>query len=427
MSSAATPATTPPLGPRRVDDGRPTRRPRGRSFASIVLGRTAARTGAKLGLAWIVLLILMAVFAPLIANSHPLLMASADGTLSSPMLDHLTPADAGLFAAFVAGLVVLFTPLTISRRLLAVVGVGLGTLIIVGPGWQLIRGEPLLSRPALVVHDQYRESQANGDIKWAINAPIPYSPTDRLIDRGDTRQLEPSTTHLMGTEANGGDMASAMIHAARIALAVGLIATSISLVIGVTIGGLMGYFVGWVDLLGSRLLEIFSAIPVLYLLLTFAAFFPGDPELFPGVAVPRIYVMMAIIGLTGWVGYARFVRAEFLKLRKMDYVASAKTAGASVPAILFRHMLPNGVAPVLVEASFGIASAILAEAFLSFLGLGLLDQPSWGQLLSQALSDTGRFYWWIAMYPGLAIFLTVLALNLIGEAMRDAIDPKVAD
>ncbi|MEM0914225.1 MAG: ABC transporter permease [Planctomycetota bacterium] len=417
MSSAATPSTAPPLGPRRVEDAGPRRR-RGRSFASIVLGRTAARTGAKLGLAWIVLLIVMAVFAPLIANSHPLLIASADGTISSPMLRHLSAADIALFAAFLAGIAVFFTPLGVAHRVLTVVGVGLVALLIAAP---------LMKPPALVVLDQYREAKANGDIKWAINAPIPYSPTDRLIDRGDTRQLEPSTAHLMGTEANGGDMASAMIHAARIALAVGLIATSISLVIGVTIGGLMGYFVGWVDLLGSRLLEIFSAIPVLYLLLTFAAFFPGDPELFPGVAVPRIYVMMAIIGLTGWVGYARFVRAEFLKLRKMDYVASAKTAGASVPAILFRHMLPNGVAPVLVEASFGIASAILAEAFLSFLGLGLLDQPSWGQLLSQALSDTGRFYWWIAMYPGLAIFLTVLALNLIGEAMRDAIDPKVAD
>ncbi|MEM1208657.1 MAG: ABC transporter permease [Planctomycetota bacterium] len=415
MSSATSPSSTAPLGPRRVAAAR---RPRGRSFAAIVLGRTAARTGAKLGLAWVVLLILLAVFAPLIANSHPLLMKSADGTISSPMLRHLSPADVALFASLLAGVAVFFTPLSVSRRVFVVIGVGLATLIIAAP---------FVRPPTLVVLDQYREGKASGDIVWTIDAPIPYSPTDRLIDRGDTRHLEPSMTYVMGTETNGGDMASAMIHAARIALAVGLIATSISLVIGVTIGGLMGYFVGWVDLIGSRLLEIFSAIPVLYLLLTFAAFFPGDPEIAPGVAIPRIYIMMAIIGLTGWVGYARFVRAEFLKLRKMDYVASAKTAGASVPAILFRHMLPNGVAPVLVEASFGIASAILAEAFLSFLGLGLLDQPSWGQLLSQALSDTGKFYWWIAMYPGLAIFLTVLALNLIGEAMRDAIDPKTAD
>ncbi|MEM6334736.1 MAG: ABC transporter permease [Planctomycetota bacterium] len=390
-------------------------RGRGRTFGAIVLSRAWAQRGLRIGVAWVLVVIGLAVFAPFLANTHPLVMRAADGTLSSPMLEHLSAADVALPIALLAGAVVMFTPLTLVQRALAVAGVG---------GAAFVVGSLVLSPPTLINWDEYRDGLADGSIDWAVHAPIPYSPTDRLRDRGDTRYLPPSGTHWLGTERNGADMASSMIHASRIALAVGLIATSLSLVIGVFIGGVMGYFVGWVDLFGMRLLEIFSAIPVLYLLLTFAAFFPGDLELGGGVAVPRIYVMMAIIGLTGWVGYARFVRAEFFKLRKMDYVASAKASGVSTMAILFRHMLPNGVAPVLVEASFGVASAILAEAFLSFLGLGLVDQPSWGLLLRQALSDTGTPYWWIVMAPGLAIFLTVLALNLMGEALRDAVDPR---
>jgi peptide/nickel transport system permease protein len=132
---------------------------------------------------------------------------------------------------------------------------------------------------------------------------------------------------------------------------------------------------------------------------------------------------MVVIGLTSWVGYAVFIRAEFLKLRQQDFVQAALACGLPLRSILFRHMLPNGVSPVLVSASFGVASAILTESTLSFLGLGLVEEPSWGQMLNQALQ--GGFYWWIALYPGLAIFLTVLGYNLIGESMRDAIDPHL--
>jgi peptide/nickel transport system permease protein len=134
---------------------------------------------------------------------------------------------------------------------------------------------------------------------------------------------------------------------------------------------------------------------------------------------------MAIIGFTSWVGYATFVRAEFLSLRDRDFVQAAKAAGLPLRSILFRHMLPNGITPVIVSASFGVASAILIESTLSFLGIGLVDEASWGGLLNQALGVGGTFYWWIALYPGLAIFLTVFAYNLIGEALRDALDPRL--
>ena len=181
--------------------------------------------------------------------------------------------------------------------------------------------------------------------------------------------------------------------------------------IGVIIGGLMGFFSGKVDIFGMRLVEIFEAIPTLFLLLTFVAFFGRS-----------LYIMMVIIGITGWTGYARYIRAEFLRLREQDFVQAATACGLPLYSILFRHMLPNGIAPILVAASFGVASAILAEATLSFLGLGLVGEPSWGQMLNQAVQSSS-FNWWMAAFPGGAIFLTVFAYNLIGEALRDSIDP----
>jgi peptide/nickel transport system permease protein len=150
------------------------------------------------------------------------------------------------------------------------------------------------------------------------------------------------------------------------------------------------------------------------LLITFVAFFGRS-----------LTMIMVIIGLTGWTDEARFIRAEFLRLRKQDFVYAAVASGLPLRSILFRHLLPNGISPILVTSSFGIASAILFESILSFLGLGPVDQPSWGQMLNQSLGVGGSFVWWIAMYPGLAIFLTVFAYNLLGEAIRDALDPKL--
>jgi peptide/nickel transport system permease protein len=389
-------------------------RPR-RTYFQMVVRDTIRRTGAKVGMAWLLVVTFCAVFAPLLATSHPLVMKAAGGELSFPVLNHLKPVDVTLLVMAPVVLLLLMLPRPSQRlRLTAFFGALAVTWVL-----SVVFVKP----PSLVVLDQYREMDAAGEIEWAIHAPIRFSPTDRLRDQRDTRRRPPNREHLLGTDINSADVASAMIHASRIALAVGLIATSIALFIGIVIGGLMGYFGRWVDLLGFRLVEIFAAIPVLYLLLTFAAFFPGNPEILPGVEVPRIYLMMVIIGVTGWVGYARFVRAEFFKLRKQDFVQAARACGLPLRSIMFKHMLPNGVAPVLVEASFGVAAAILFEAFLSFLGLGLVDEPSWGQLLSQAIGVGGGFYWWIATFPGLAIFLTVFALNLVGESMRDAIDP----
>ncbi len=235
-----------------------------------------------------------------------------------------------------------------------------------------------------------------------------------LIDLRESIKAHKAPSHHLGTDTLGQDVFSQMLHACRLAISIGFISTSIAVVIGVTMGSLMGYFGGWVDFFLYRLVEIFMAIPVLFLLIVAA-----------GVLPRNTYVMMAIIGCFTWTGAARFIRAEFMKLRETDYIQAAKAMGLPLWSILFKHMLPNGVTPVLVESSFLIAAAILIEATLSFLGLGPTGQASWGSLLRNASGETGAFVWWLAIFPGAAIFLTTLAYNLIGEALRDAIDPKL--
>jgi len=381
-----------------------TRQPQKReSFGQRVARDTVRRTGARIGLVWVGVVALLAVFAPFVANSHPYLMR-AGGAWSSPLLAHLSWLDVVLLAGFGAVVVAwrLRERQPMGRLLLGILGVcGVATLLAVS----------LVKPPQAVVFDQYRTGLATGAIETAWFAPIPFSPTDR--SRDDPKPLmPPDAQHWFGTDEDGADVLSRMIHACRIALAIGLVATGIGLAIGIAYGGIMGFFGGWLDIGMMRFLEMFESVPQLYLLLTAVAFFGRN-----------MFLIMAIIGLTVWPGYARFLRAEFLKLRHQDFVQAAQACGLPLRSVLFRHMLPNGVAPLLVSASFGIASAILAEATLSFLGLGLIDEPSWGGMLNQAVGPSGTFALWLATYPGLAIFFTVFAYNLIGEALRDALDP----
>lgn len=377
------------------------------SFAARIWRQTLNGVGVKVGFAWVALLVFAAVFAPFLANSMPLLM-SKDGVISAPVLQYLSVEDAWVLASFFIALAVYRLRLGGGKRIL---------LFLLGAAIAAVLVNLFVKPPVLVIYDDFRTA-AYTQVDWRIMPPIPYAPTDYLRDLSSKGLEAPFATeghvHLMGTEENGADVMSRMIHACRIALSIGLIASGIALFIGVIVGGLMGYFSGIVDMLGMRLVEIFEDIPTLFLLLTFVAFFGRS-----------LYMMMVIIGVTGWSGYARFVRTEFLKLRKQDYVQAAVASGLPLSSILFRHMLPNGVAPLLVSVSFGIAGAILAEATLSFLGLGVVDAPSWGQMLDQAVKSSS-FNWWMAVFPGGAIFMTVFAYNLIGEAFRDAIDPKLS-
>ena len=411
MTTLSTNPTPQPLPPAPAQAaGKPRR-----TWMQNVIRDVLSHIGARVGAVWISIVAFLAVFGPVLASSHPFYLKTTDGQVTSPWFEHLTPTDVTLFIMLPVAVVLAFLKrLEMGVRFGLFLGIFLITLIITSI---------TVSVPQTIDYAKYREMAVKKQIDSAWLAPLPYSPSDRLRDQPEARlKPPPESGHPLGTENNGSDVFSIIIHASRIALTIGFISTGIAIAIGVVIGGLMGYFARGFDLFGMRLVEIFEAIPQLYLLLTFAAFFPGNPEIF-GVKIPRIYLMMVIIGLTGWTGYARFVRAEFLKLRKQDFVQAAIACGLPLRSILFKHMLPNGVAPVLVGASFGVASAILTESFLSFLGLGLIDEPSWGGLLNQSVSETGRFTWWIATFPGLAIFLTVFSYNLIGESLRDAIDP----
>ncbi|MES9990633.1 MAG: ABC transporter permease [Candidatus Thiodiazotropha sp.] len=383
-------------------------RPQRQSYWRRILRQTFLRWGARLGLFWVAVLALVGVFAPFLASSFPLLL-SEGGELKSPVLDYLQPVDVIFLVGFVAFLLLSLWRTLFWHKLLVFLGlIGVTALL----------AYALVSPPKLVIYEQYRVAEAQGNYDWVVYAPVPYSPKDYQREQGDTGLEAPLSNgdrnHWFGTEQNGADVLSRMIHASRIALGIGFVATGIAMVLGIIIGGLMGYFSGVVDMLGMRLVEIFEAVPTLFLLLTFVAFFGRS-----------LYIMMVIIGITSWPGYARYVRAEFLRLRKQDFVQAAEAAGLPLPSILFRHMLPNGMGPVLVAASFGVASAILAEATLSFLGLGLVDDPSWGEMLNQAVQSS-RFNWWMAAFPGGAIFFTVFAYNLIGESLRDAIDPYLS-
>lgn len=409
--SATTPATKAAAADDRV----------ARSQVRQIVHETLARPGARIGAAWIAVVAFFAVFGPFLASSHPYVMKTANG-LEFPLFRNLGAADVVVPLIAIVSALLWFNRTLRARTkwfifLASILGLSIG-------------GALLIEAPLTARYKEYRQMERDGAIEWAVRAPIPYSPSDRLRDytrnellppawlmndRADKRARE-GFNHFLGTERNGADVLSRIIHASRIAFAIGFIATSIALTIGVFLGGLMGYFAKFPDLLGMRLVEIFEAIPQFFLLLTLVAVLPNrGPEM--------LYFMMIIIGFTSWTGYARFTRAEFLKLRKQDYVQAAIACGLPLRSVLFRHMLPNGVAPVLVTASFGIASAILLESTLSFLGLGIVDQPSWGQMLAEATE--GGFNWWMAVFPGGAIFLTVFAYNLIGEALRDAIDPHL--
>jgi peptide/nickel transport system permease protein len=243
-----------------------------------------------------------------------------------------------------------------------------------------------------------------------IFPPIPYRPNQ--IDLTNPF-ASPSAEHWLGTDKLGRDVMAGIVHGSRYSLSIGFVAVGIAAIIGVLLGALAGFFGGWVDLAISRLFELMLAIPTFFLLITIAAFLS-----------PSIFYTMIIIGLTSWVGMARFTRNEFLKVRNLDYVTAATALGVPDRRIMFRHILPNALAPVLVSVVLGIASAILLESGLSFLGIGVpADTVTWGSILNEARSNT--FAWWLAVFPGAAIFVAVISYYMVGEGLRDALDPRL--
>ncbi|NJC87584.1 MAG: ABC transporter permease [Desulfuromonas sp.] len=230
------------------------------------------------------------------------------------------------------------------------------------------------------------------------------------------RLQAPGWAHPLGTDDLGRDVLTRILYGARISLLVGFVAVGIATVIGIVLGAVAGYYGRWVDTLLMRFVDIMLCFPTFFLILAVIAFLD-----------PSIWNIMIIIGLTGWMGVARLVRAEFLSLRERDFVLAARAIGANDLRIIFRHILPNALSPVLVSATLGIAGAILTESALSFLGIGVQPPtPSWGNMLITGKQTLGTA-WWMSVFPGLAILITVLGYNLLGEGIRDALDPRLRD
>ena len=255
------------------------------------------------------------------------------------------------------------------------------------------------------------EAKAELDPKdFAIWPLIPYHEYEQTLDY----HQPPSAQHWLGTDELGRDIAARMIHGTTVSVKVGFISMGIAAVIGIFVGGVAGYFGGWVDAIVSRIIEIVICFPVFFLILAIMVWLE-----------PNINNVMIVIGLTRWTAIARYTRGEFMRIKGRDYVVAARTQGVGHLRIMFRHILPNSLAPILVSVTFGIAAAVLTEAGLSWLGFGVqAPAPSWGNILRTAY-DSLRIAPHMVFPPCIAIFLAVLAYNLVGDALRDAIDPRL--
>jgi len=226
--------------------------------------------------------------------------------------------------------------------------------------------------------------------------------------------LSPSPNHLMGTDSLGRDVFSRMIRGTHISLLVGFVAVGIATVIGTLLGSISGYYGGWTDRVIMRFVDVMLSFPSFFLILAVIA-----------LLEPSIWNIMVVIGLTSWMTVARLVRAEFLSLRERDYVLAVRALGAGDMRIIFWDILPNAMAPVMVSFVLGVAAAVLLESALSFLGIGVQPpEPSWGNILTEG-KDNITFAWWLSMFPGMAILVSVLGYNLLGEGLRDAMDPRL--
>ncbi|MCX7632075.1 MAG: ABC transporter permease [Turneriella sp.] len=255
----------------------------------------------------------------------------------------------------------------------------------------------------------YRQLAANGEI-GAIFTLIPYSPYETELENylKPPQLLGARFVHYLGTDENGRDVAARLVHGTRNSLLVSLVAVGISLAIGIAIGAFAGYFGGWVDILISRFIEIVICFPKLILILAVMS-----------LRKPSLWNLMLVIGLTSWTGIARLVRGEVLRVKNFDYVQSARVMGASNLRLVFIHILPAAVGPLSVTAAFDIAEAVLTESALSFLGIGIpIPEPSWGDVLKTA-QDFPDIAWWMTLFPGLLIFLTVFTFNNLGDRLRE--------
>lgn len=383
---------------------------------------------AVVGLWSIALLFALGVFAPVISLDQPFLFSDGSGW-SSPfvraLLDRLVFENAVdvFFNLLLLALPIHALAYAVARRrlgprfpaqrgkLLALLaGVQLLAFVAVAPQRFGPVDNPLYySRPVVNYRLKVEELAKEGKPHTAVFPLRRYgyretNPSDSLS--------APGVKYWFGTDTEGRDVFARMLYGTRISLTIGVVAVGLYVSIGVVLGALAGYFGRWVDSLISRIIEVMICFPTFFLILTLAAL----------IQERSIFHVMIIIGITSWTGVARLVRAEFLKHKNLEYTQAARALGLRTPRIIFRHILPNAIAPVLVSATFGVASAILVESSLSFLGIGDLSVASWGETLNTGRTQ-GKL--WLILVPGFAIFFVVTVFNLVGEALRDALDPKL--
>ncbi|HMS34939.1 MAG TPA: ABC transporter permease [Ignavibacteria bacterium] len=263
-----------------------------------------------------------------------------------------------------------------------------------------------------MINVNWKELDDQKKLESVVWTPVPYG--SREIDLKNSLS-SPEGDHYLGTDGIGRDLLAGLIHGSRVSLSVGFIAAGIALLIGIVLGSMAGFYGGKVDLIIMRFVEIMMTLPTFFLIITIVAIYGSS-----------IWYIMAAIGFTSWTGDAKLIRGEVLKVRNMEYITAANSIGLPNKQIILRHVIPNAIAPVLVSGAFAIAGAILTEAALSFLGFGVSSSTvTWGSLLNEARGASNA--WWLAIFPGLMIFIAVVTYNLIGEGLRDALDPRLRD
>lgn len=407
-------------------DGTPLFEAESMSYWAIVWSQLRKSRLAILGLWSIALVVVIAVFAPLISLNRPFWFLLPEGVeregaaQAFPFFSALF--DANLFEngvdfyfntwMVISPLVVMawFVTKTLAKKRWRSIRLGfLAVLLVLQFAlflwlWLGAERRPYYDYRGAI--DRYAEQQVAVSCRFPL---FPYSFREVNVQNS---LKSPSGAHIFGTDREGRDVFVRMVYGTRISLTIGVVAVSIYVFIGTFLGALAGFFRGWVDIVISRFIEIMLCFPAFFLILTLAAF----------IEHRSIFHIMLIIGVTRWTGVARLVRSEFLRQRNLDYVHGAVALGLGQGRIIFRHVLPNAIAPVLVAATFGVAQAIIIESALSFLGLGDVSAPSWGGILSAGREE---FKMWLILIPGVAIFFLVSVFNLVGEGLRDAMDPKL--
>lgn len=396
----------------------------GQSYWQIVYSAFSRRVLNLGAVGFIGLLAVLAVLVPFLASGHPytIVFHTPQGDVRQwPLFANLDKIDISLL--IIAAAMLLYIPFyrtagrnaatreeLFARRIRSALILGGITLLIV-------TAVCIFRAPRVSPYDYraYESLIKDGQASGAIFAPVHFGYAEQEPLSANRIYEFPTREHPLGTDGIGRDSLSRLLWSTRVVLGIGFVAEGIALFIGVIIGALMGYFAGKTDLIGMRLIEIFEAIPTFILILIFVATYGRN-----------LFLIMVIFGFTGWTGIARFTRAEFLRLRNLDYVHAAIAGGLPLHRVLFRHMLPNGLTPVIVTITFGVAGMVMSESGLSFLGVGVEPPtPSWGSLLNEAGNPAETFRWWLAIAPGFMIFLTVFAYNVIGEGLRDAMDPRL--